>query len=174
MSLERLLLTLGTFAFAGVFYALMLKGWRTRQRRQSHLPPPPVAPAVAAEVVVGPVHGLFVGTTSATDWLDRIAVHSLAHRAFADLSVAVDGVHIARGGLPELYLPFDVIRSAGLGEALAGKVIGKGGMVHLTWQLGDAELISAFRADDHSLHAHLVDAVSAQLPGALPHDREAS
>ena len=174
MSLERLLLTLGTFVFAAVFYALMLKGWRGRQRRQAALPAPPAAPTVASEVLLGPVHGLFVGTTSATDWLDRIAVHSLAHRAIADLSVSVDGVHIARDGLPELYLPFDAIRSAALGEALAGKVIGKGGMVHLTWQLGEAEVLSGFRADDHSLHLRLVEAVSAHLPAAATHDREAS
>jgi hypothetical protein len=172
VSLERLLLTLGTFAFAALWYALMLKGWRSRQRRQSHLPAPPAAPAVAAPVLAGPVRGLFVGTTSSTDWLDRIAVHSLADRATAALRVAADGVHVAREGLPELYLPFGSIRSVGLGDALAGKVIGKGGLLLVTWQLGDAELTSGFRADDHSLHPHLVDAVSAQL---RPHtDREAS
>ena len=164
MSIERLLLVAGTFAFVAGCYALMLRGWRTRQRRQADLPAPPAAPSVAAPVVVEPVPGLFVGTTSAADWLDRIAVHSLADRASARLTVATDGVHVVREGLPELFLPVSSLRSAGEGDALAGKVIGKGGMVLVAWELGDRELISGFRADDHTAHPHLVEAISSLLP----------
>ena len=163
MSGERILLTLATLAFAALCYALMLKGWRARQGRQAEIPPPPVAPVAHAAVVVEAIRGLFVGTTSATDWLDRIAVHALADRATAWLAVATDGVHIAREGLPELYLPYDSLTGAGLGEALAGKVIGKGGLLLLSWRLGDAHLTSGFRADDHTVHPLLVEAISARL-----------
>ena len=41
--LDRVLLTVGTLLFAATFYALMLKGWRSRQHRQGDLPAPPVA-----------------------------------------------------------------------------------------------------------------------------------
>ena len=163
MSLERVLLTLATFAFAGGCYLLMLRGWRSRQRRQADLPAPPAPPAVAAPAVLPPVPGVFVGTTSASDWLDRIAVHALSDRSNAHLAVATDGVHIAREALPELYVPWTAVEDAALGDALAGKVMGRDGLVLLTWRLGERTLVSGFRADDHTAHARLVRAVSAQL-----------
>jgi hypothetical protein len=164
VSAERVLLTLATFAFAAGCYLLMLKGWRGRQRRQADLPPPPAPPAVAGQVVVGATSGVFVGTTSASDWLDRIAVHSLADRAAGWLTVTSDGVHVERDGLPELYLPFDVVEHAELGDALAGKVMGRDGLLLVTWRLGERSVVSGFRADDHAAHSRLVDAISAHLP----------
>jgi hypothetical protein len=159
---SRVLLTAGTVLFAAVFYALMLKGWRARQRRQGDLPPPPVSTGDARRIVQ-PVPGLFVGTTSATDWLDRIAVHRLSDRSSAALIVAEDGVHVDRDGLPELYLPFEMIEGVSIEQSLAGKVI-SGGMLVLTWRLGTRSLATAFRATDHSAHARLRDAITALLP----------
>jgi hypothetical protein len=161
---ERLLLTLATLAFCGSIYLLMWKGWRSRKRRQGDLPPPPPPPAQPGQVVVGAVPGLFVGTTFEHDWLDRVAVHGLAHRAAGWFSLTTDGVHIEREGAPDLYLPYDVVADVELGDALAGKVIGKGGMVLLTWRLGGRTLLSGFRADDHTTHQRLADAVRAHLP----------
>jgi hypothetical protein len=176
MSLDRVLLTLATFAFAGGCYLLMLKGWRSRQRRQADLPAPPAPPAVAAPAVLAPVSGVYVGTTSAADWLDRIAVHGLSDRSTARLTVATDGVHVDRAPLPELYLPYAAVEQVALGDALAGKVMGRDGLVLLTWRLGERSLTSGFRADDHADHARLVDAVSAQLSRATAggHHKEAS
>lgn len=161
---DRVLLTLGVVALVLGLYALMFKGWRARQRRQGDLPPPPVAPQQPADIVLGAVPGLFVGTTFAGDWLDRVAVHDLAHRAAGWLSVAVDGVHIEREGLPELYLPLTCLDGARLGQALAGKVMTGDGMVLLDWRLGARQLTSGFRADDHDAHTRLLDAVHALLP----------
>ena len=50
------------------------------------------------------------------------------------------------------------------GDALAGKVIGKGGMLLVDWQLGGRALTSGFRADDHREHRRLAAASSASLP----------
>lgn len=167
MSADRVLLTLATFAFAAGCYLLMLKGWRRRQRSQADLPAPPVPPAVAGQVVVGATPGVFVGTTSASDWLDRIAVHSLSDRAAGRLTVATDGVHVEREGLPELYVPFAAVEQVELGDALAGKVMGRDGLLLITWRLGERSIVSGFRADDHAAHARLVDAVSAQVAAQL-------
>jgi hypothetical protein len=164
MSPERLALTLGTLAFAGVVYALMLKGWRGRQRRQADLPAPPAAPAPRGRVVVGAVPGLFVGTVVAGDWLDRVAVHRLSDRATCELVVTADGVHLDRDDLPELFLPLDAVEEVAVGDRLAGKVMGAGGLLLLTWRLGDRLLTSAFRATDHAQHQRLADAVHALLP----------
>jgi hypothetical protein len=142
----------------------MLKGWRSRQRRQGDLPPPPQPPERVAPVLVGAVPGLFVGTVFSGDWLDRVAVHSLSDRSAGFLAVAEDGVHVDREGLPELYLPWGVLHDAETGDKLAGKVMGRDGLLLLTWQLGNRLLTSAFRADDHSAHARLAGAVRAHLP----------
>ena len=158
----RAVYTLLVLAAVAGLYALMLKGWRSRQRRQGDLPPPPVASG-PLEPLLPAVPGLFIGTTSAGDWLDRIAVHDLGHRASGWLTVATDGVHVEREGLPELYLPYRAVAQAATGDALAGKVVGRDGLLLVDWHLGDRLLTSGFRADDHAEHARLVDAISAQL-----------
>lgn len=168
MTPERVLLTLATLAFAVGVTLLMLRGWRSRQRRQAYLPPPPRPPAVMGELLVGPVPGLFIGTTFADDWLDRVAVHGLAHRAAGAVSIGSDGVRFDRAGCAPLYLQFDAVLAAELGEALAGKVIGRGGMLLVDWRLGDRVLTSGFRADDHDEHRRLRDAITARL--AVPED----
>jgi hypothetical protein len=158
------LVLLGAAAVLGL-YGLMLRGWRRRQQRQGDLPAPPTATG-SATTVVGGVPGLFVGTTFAGRWLDRVAVHGLSVRAAGRLRIATDGVHIEREGAAEVYLPFGMIEDAGPGDALAGKVMGEGGLLVLTWRLGESLLTSAFRADDHAQHARLAEAVLAQRPVA--------
>ena len=151
----RLLLTLGMLVFLLGISLLMLRSWRRRLRSQSDLPPPPRPPQSLGDVVVAAVPGLFIGTTFAGDWLDRVAAHGLAHR---------DGIRFEREGEADLYLPFADVSAADVGDALAGKVIGKGGMLLVDWQLGGRLLTSGFRADDHRAHRRLADAISAHLP----------
>jgi hypothetical protein len=164
MTADRLLLTLATVAFLVGVSLLMLWGWRGRLRRQSDLPAPPPPPAAPGPVLLPATPGLFVGTTFADDWLDRVAVHGLAHRAAGWVTVTADGVRFDREGEAELYLPFDVVTSVEVGDALAGKVIGRGGMLLLDWRLGSRLLTSGFRADDHREHRRLADAIGSQLP----------
>ncbi len=167
MSADRFALTVGMLLMVGLLYLLMLRGWRSRQRRQGDLPAPPPPPLVRAEALAPAVPGLFVGTTFADDWLDRVAVHDLAHRAAGWLVLATDGVHVEREGLVDLFLPYDVIDGASLGDALAGKVVGKEGLLLIEWRLGSRLLTSAFRADDHAQHRPLAEAVTARLPTRL-------
>jgi transposase len=103
-------------------------------------------------------------TTFADDWLDRVAVHRLAERATAWLTLRIDGVHVEREGLPDLYLPFAAVRSAEPGDALAGAVVGAGGLLLVDWELGDRLLTTGFRADDHAEHRRLASAIAAHLP----------
>lgn len=159
--MQRLVLTLGTLGLAGLGWLGMLRGWRRRQGRQLDLPAP-AQPSAPVRQVLPAVPGVWVGTTGAGDWLDRIAVHHLSDRATAELVVAQDGVHVQRAGLPELYLPLVDVTDVDVERALAGKVM-SGGMLVVTWRLGDRLLASAFRADDHAAHAVLRDALTALL-----------
>ena len=69
-----------------------------------------------------------------------------------------------REGLSDLHLPYDVVLDAGTADALAGKVVGRDGLLVLTWRLGPRTLRTGFRADDHSAHRRLADAVRTHLP----------
>lgn len=168
--MTRTLLTLATLAVVALLCLLMRKGWRSRQRRQADLPAPPQAPATRGETLLPAVAGLFVGTTTAGDWLDRIAVHALGSRGTGWLTVTTDGVLVERDGLPEVYLPREAIASARPGDALAGKVVGRDGLLLLDWDLGGHRLTSAFRADDHDQHRRLADVITTLLavPAAHP------
>jgi len=161
---DRVVLTLATLAFGLGVSLLMLRGWRSRVRRQADLPPPPVAPATEGDVVVPAVEGLFVGTTFAGDWLDRVAVHGLSSRSPGWLTVRTDGVLLERDSGDDVYVPLRAVRSASVGDALAGKVVGKGGLVLVDWQLGDRLLTTGFRADDHQQHRRIAAALTALLP----------
>lgn len=142
-------------------YLLMLRGWRKRQRRQGFLPAPPRSTG-SGTTLVGGVPGLFVGTTFADDWLNRVAAHGLCDRATADLRLDTDGVHIDRDGATEIFVPYADIDDATIGDKLAGKVMGAGGLLILRWRLGESVLTSAFRADDHSQHERLAGQIRAQ------------
>jgi hypothetical protein len=161
---ERLALTLATLALGVGLSLLMLRGWRSRAGSQADLPVPPTPPAALGDVVGAAVPGLFVGTTAAGDWLDRVVVHGLSSRAPGWLAVTTAGVRIEREGAPDLWLPVASLRGATAGDALAGKVVGKGGLLLLDWELGGRLLTTAFRADDHAEHRRLADAVTSLLP----------
>lgn len=159
--MPRLLLTLATVALALGAYALMLKGWRGRQRRQGDVPPPPTAEPGSRELVPA-VPGLFVGTTDAADWLDRIVVHHLSARAVATVRLVDEGVLVERAGLSPLLLPWGCVESADVETALGGKVVSTG-MLLVTWRWGGRRLRTAVRCDDPADHAVLRDAVNARL-----------
>jgi len=65
-----------------------------------------------------------------------------------------------------LYLPYDAVDQATTGDALAGKVVGRDGMLLLDWRLGGRLLTSGFRADDHGEHRRLADVIRQHLKEA--------
>ena len=125
--------------------------------------PAPSTSAPQAEPLLPPTEGLFVGTTTAGDWLDRIAVHGLSARGAGWLTLTRDGLTVERDGMPDLHLPLADITGAAPGTRLAGKVVGTDGLLLVDWRLGDRLLTSAFRADDHDEHRRIADAITALL-----------
>lgn len=162
----RVALVLGFAAFVLAVYALMLRGWRARQRRQGFLPAP-ATPGEDAQLLAGPVPGLLVGTVFAGRWLDRVAVHGLSDRATAELSVTSEGVRIDRDGGAPLLLPAADLVTAEPGAALAGRVVGRDGLLLVTWRLGPAELTTGFRAEQHAEHARLAAAACGLRAGGV-------
>ncbi len=125
-------------------------GWRNRLRRQSdveHLPPVPAElslPLAAAD-------GQYVATTTAGDWLDRIAVQGLGIRTNAELTVHPEGVLFERSGAGPLFIPADKLTGVRQDSGMAGKFVEKDGLLVVSWTLGSHELDTGFRtrrADD--------------------------
>ena len=163
----RLALTAATLAIVVALALLMLRGWRNRAARQAHLPEPPAIPADTGDPLLGgPVEGVFIGTTMAGDWLDRVVVHDLGVRSRAHLDVAGAGVAIRRQGARDLFVPAQAVRDVRLDKGMAGKVVAEGGLVVLSWQLGGHTVDTGFApryADDRD---RVVSAVRSLLAEA--------
>ncbi|WP_332602179.1 PH-like domain-containing protein [Arthrobacter sp. S2(2024)] len=149
---------------AAVAAGLIAIGWRGRLKRQAglgQLPdvPEPLGPAgIVAE-------GQYVATTTAGDWLDRVAVHGLGFRGNAEMSIHPEGILFDRKGTSPLFVPAEAVTDCGSANGMAGKFVEKDGLVVLSWMLGEHELDTGFRprraADKQPLLEALQELISA-------------
>lgn len=146
-----------------VLWGLLWLGWRRRQQRQGGLPAPAAAPAAPGAAVVGPVEATYVSTTSAGDWLDRVAVHGLGLRSSAQVSVLAGGVLVARRGAPDLWVPRAALEGVRRQRGMAGKFVEADGLVVLTWRLGGQPLDTGLRVRREGERDALEGAVRAVL-----------
>lgn len=162
--MARLLLTLAVTVFFLLSVYGMYRGWRSRVARQSAvLPefPQPPAGIEAAENLLPPATGLYVGTTTAGDWQDRIAVGDIGHRSDATLRLFAAGLLVERVGASPLWIPAASVVEARTTDALAGKVMGRDGLLVVSWLLGEHGLDTGFRGDEKELYQEWTSAVSA-------------
>lgn len=167
----RLLLVLACVVFFALCGAGMWFGARARARRQAAILPPFPAPPEWVSVEDGerpkdllePATGVYVGSTIAGDWQNRIAIGDIGFRAAATMSLSREGLLIDRTGAGPLWIPAAALVSARTDRALAGKVMGIEGLFVVRWQLGDQQIDSGLRGDDKDSYGAWVDAVSAQV-----------
>jgi hypothetical protein len=145
-------------------------GWRNRAARQSDLAELPPPPTEFGPEVLPPLTGLYVGSTYAAQWQNRVVARTLGERADAVARISHAGVLIDRQGSSSIFLPAEALLDARLEPALAGKVVGRGGLLVLRWQLGEVDLDSGLRGDDKSAYPAWVRAVNAM--GAIAHVSE--
>jgi hypothetical protein len=157
---ERIAYTAVVLLLAGLVMALMRRGWRRRAARQADLPPLPATPAPCAAELLAPVAGYYVSSTSAGDWLDRIVVRDLGVPSRAVVRVSAAGVLFERAGASDVFVPAARLRGVRREAGMAGKFVETGGLVVLTWQLGDRLLDTGFRAVRAGDSAALVAATS--------------
>ncbi|MGP4032067.1 PH-like domain-containing protein [Pseudarthrobacter sp. 1C304] len=157
-----LLLTLVLIAVA---LALIWLGWRNRLRRQSDVEPLPEMPA-ALGAALAVADGQYVATTTAGDWLDRIAVHNLGIRTNAELSVHPEGVLFDRSGAGPVFIPAASLTGVRQESGMAGKFVEKDGLLVLSWMLGSRELDSGFRTRHAGDKATLLNALQDLIPAA--------
>jgi hypothetical protein len=111
-------------------------------------------------VVLDPVEGVYVGTTVAGDWLDRVVVHGLGRRSPAQVEVAGAGVLVGRAPESDLFVPARALLDARLDRALGGRVVEPGGLVVVTWEHGGRRLDTGVRPRRAVDAARLRDAVA--------------
>lgn len=124
-------------AVVPLLWALLWVGWRGRRRRQSGLAGLPQVPADPGPLEFGPVDAVYVSSTAAGDWLDRVAVHGLGVRSAAQVGVHRAGVMVARQGAPDLWLARGRLLGVRRQRGMAGKFVESDGLLVLTWTLGD-------------------------------------
>jgi hypothetical protein len=159
---------IGTLLVVAAGYYGMYRGWRNRQARQSDLAPLPPAPSDdKAEFSKRGVEGVYVATTTAGDWMDRIAVHELGVRSTADLAVSEAGLIFHRQGAADVFIPADHLTGVRTDRGIAGKVTAeKSGLVVVTWNHDGRELDTGFRprrkADTAPLTASISTLIGAE------------
>ena len=153
----------GLLLFIALIYWLMREGWKWRGTLQGdlpELPEPPAAPGPERLTLTGRYHG----STTAGQWLDRIVAHGLGTRSRVELTLTDQGVSVVRPGARDFFIPAGSLRGARLDKGIAGKVLAEGGLLIVTWQLGDRQIDSGFRSDRAAEHAAWVEALAATTP----------
>ncbi len=127
-------------AAAAVAVLAMRVGWRHRAARTAVVVPalPPVPadgdPALG-RATTGALPAIYVSTTVAGDWLERVVAHDLGVRSAAVVQVFTGGVRVERDGAADVFVPADALRAVATAPGMAGKYVGGDGLVVLTWEV---------------------------------------
>ncbi len=146
-----------------VLIQAMLRGWRRRAQRQVQIVGTlPSLPDTVGPAIVPATKGLYVGSTLAPNWNDRVAAGDLGFRAKAVLSRYPEGIMLQRTGAGPIWIPDESIVDIRTEKNLAGKVIPGGrsgatggkaasheGILAIRWRLpSGTEIDTGFRAND--------------------------
>lgn len=149
--MDRLLLTLGLVLVVLVVAYGFRAGWRSRNRRQIETLALPELSEIPADLgePIAEISGVYSATTTAGHWQDRVVDRELGRRARATVCLYPQGVLIDRVAEQPIFVPVDALVAVDTAPGIAGKVMGMaGGVLIVTWQLGQTRLDSGIRADD--------------------------
>ena len=137
----------------------MMRGWLRRAQRQAQLIGTlPSLPDTVGPALIPATKGLYVGSTLAPSWLDRIAVGDLGYRAKAVLTRYPEGIMLQRTGAVPIWIPDDAIAAIRTEKGIAGKAMTHEGILAIRWRLpSGAEIDTGFRADDRREYARWLE-----------------
>ncbi|RAF05970.1 hypothetical protein DN545_35430, partial [Burkholderia multivorans] len=90
--------------------------------------------------------GSYVSTTPAGHPLGRVAIHGLGIRTAGELVVTDGGVILDLAGREDFLIPRADIVSVDTTSGMIGKFVERGGIVRITWRLGETLVDTGFRA----------------------------
>ncbi|KOV85440.1 hypothetical protein [Nocardia sp. NRRL S-836] len=159
--MSRVLLSLAVLVFFALCVYGMWHGWKRRQRAQAGLPAFPATPEHLGTPALSTT-GVYIGTTNAGNWQDRVQVGDIGHRAEATLSLVPEGVAIDRVGATPIFIPAGAVRAARTDRGLAGKVMfSEEGLLVVQWENQGHLFDTGFRGDDKDVYDEWVAALSA-------------
>jgi hypothetical protein len=157
--MDRLLLSLLVAAFFGLCVYGMWRGWRRKARAQSvEFAPFPEVSARPGEPVLE-ARGLYVCTTRAGRWQERIVTRGAGLRTTATLRCYPGGVEVERVGAPGFWIPCESVVDVATAKGMAGKVMGTDSLLVITWRLGEVSVDTGFRGDDVDVYPEWIDAL---------------
>ncbi|MEV6160791.1 hypothetical protein AB0L71_02465 [Streptomyces sp. NPDC052052] len=157
----RISWVVGLIVLVVLVYWLMRQGWKWRGSLQSDLPEPETTPDgfTDGEKLLT-LTGRYHASTTAGQWLDRIVAHGLGTRSRVELTLTGQGLDVVRPGASDFFVPAAALRGARLDKGIAGKVLPEGGLLIITWALGDQLIDSGFRSDRSAEHPAWVEAIN--------------
>ena len=165
----RVLLVLACLVFFGLCLAGMRLGWRHRSRRQADLGAHADVPATLSDPLLTPMTGLYVGTTHAERWQDRVVARGLGLRAAMTTTLTEQGLLIERDGAESIFVAAVDLLDVGVGAGLAGKVMGPGGLLVVRWRdSAGTELDTGLRGDDKSVYPEWIAALDRITQREVP------
>lgn len=153
--------SIGTLIVALVIVLVIVAiawGWSRRKRSQADVVTPP-KPHLGITPVADPVEGSYVSTTKAGHPLERVAVHGLGIRTTGELVITDGGVIMDLAGREDFLIPRRDIVSVDTTSGMIGKFVERGGIVRITWRLGDTLVDTGFRARYGASTAPTVDRI---------------
>ena len=135
---------------SAILISLSLRGGRRRAARQLQIVGQlPGLPDTVGPAVIPGIRGLYVGSTIAPSWQDRIAVGDLGFRTKAVLARYPEGIMVQRSGGQPIWIPAESITAIRTERGIAGKALTHEGILAIRWVLpSGTEIDTGFRADD--------------------------
>ena len=152
--------TIALAVIAVVVLLAMRRGWRGKVARSTAaVGPLPEAPASLGTARTAPLEVLYVGSTTAGEWLERIPGQGLGARADGTVQLFDSGLVNVRQGTDDLYIPVDRVLAVRFDRGIAGKVSDPERLVVVTWRL-EIDIDSGFLLRHPEQAQELVTALS--------------
>lgn len=152
--MERTLWVVGMFALFALSIWGMYRAWTGRARRQaSAIGDLPAVPGDCGAQLLEPTTGMYLGSTLAPSWIQRITVGDLGFRATAELTRFERGILLERDGTGPIWIPEESITAVRAERGHAGKVMTADGVLVIRWKLPTGtEVDTGFRGDDKTVY----------------------
>ena len=158
-----------TLLVLAVVFALMLRSWRRRTRRDHELPISDDALTLGRPLWSGTVG--YLATTPVERPLDRLTPPGLAFRGEAELTVAPEGIRLKVRREPAITVAAHRLRGAQPVSWTIDRGVGPDGLLAIVWVTsGDDPVLvhSVLRVQDHTRRAQLSAALTEVSPASTP------